>query len=110
MNRLLTLASGGLFATMAILPIGAFAQTGAAPTQDSKTPSTMSAPASKSDVKITAPVTAQTETPKAGATETKSPAHEKKTMALTKHGTPGETQKPVTHSSVQPKVTDQNKS
>jgi hypothetical protein len=99
MNRLLTLTSGGLFATMAILPIAAFAQTGAAATQDSKTP---------------APVTAQAETPKAGATETKAPVHETKSTTMAKHedkhGASVETQKPVTHSSAQPKVTDPSKS
>jgi hypothetical protein len=114
MNRLLTLTSGGLFATMAILPIGAFAQTGATATLDSKTPAPMSASAAKSDVKTPAPVTAQAEAPKAGTTETKTPAHESKAMNVTKHenkhGMSIETQKPTTHSSVQPKVTDQKKS
>ena len=107
MNRLLTLTSGGLFAAMSILPIGAFAQTGAT-TQDSKTPATMSAPTGKSDVKTTAPVTAQAETPKAGTTDTKP-------MTMSKHDDKHgaktvEASKPVTHSSVQPKVTDQTKS
>ena len=106
MNRLLTLTSGGLFATMAILPLGAFAQTGAAVTQDNKTPAVTSAPTS-SNTKTAAPATAQTQAPQAGMTDTK-PATVAKHEG--KHTVPAEASKPALHGSVQPKASDQSKS
>jgi spermidine/putrescine-binding protein len=94
MKRLLTLATGGLFAAMAVLPVAAFADNAAAPAKDAKVPSV---------------TTTQTVAP---TTETKGHKAETKTEAkadTTKHD--GAVKTPDGHaSSVQPKPVEPGKS
>jgi hypothetical protein len=103
MNRLLTLAAGGLIAGMSILPVAAFAQTGASPATDAKAP-----------VATTTQTDAKTVTPSAAAV-TKSHKVEAKTeakgdMTIKHEGTTGAVKAPTSTSSVQPKALEPGKS
>ena len=105
MNRLLTLAAGGLIAGMSILPVAAFAQTGAAPATDAKAPV---ATTTQRDAKTVTPSTTTAGVAKSHKVETKTEAKVDTTM---KHeGATGAVKAPTSATSVQPKTLESGKS
>ncbi len=105
MNRLLTLAAGGLIAGMSMLPVAGFAQSGTAPAGDAKAPV---ATTMQTETKTVTPSASTAGVTKSHKVETKTEAKGDATM---KHETPTHAAKAATSApSVQAKTAEPGKS